>query len=265
MQQQFPSAFQFSELYLTALWDSVCLGIFDNFMFDSIRMRQNFCKRRRHEAALMSVWEWDWQYDQEDRSLFNNPLYKARTELDLQIPASHATDQRMGSKPRRMYSLKLTTAYDSIPSQNIEVLRPVSKLALLRLWEHCYLRWITPIQILGGGSPSEYIQQSVLVEEILCLQHKFNSLRRNKLGRQARPSSNLLFSPRLDDTLNENSTAASHQLTSDLALTSSFPYTPEGARLYTNKLDTLVSSFLPERSLIYEADNDCSDSEVLDT
>lgn len=35
LQQQFPSAFEFSETYLTSLWDSAHISIFDTFLFDS--------------------------------------------------------------------------------------------------------------------------------------------------------------------------------------------------------------------------------------
>ncbi|ELU13417.1 hypothetical protein CAPTEDRAFT_222446 [Capitella teleta] len=39
--QQFPSAFQFSEMYLTSIWDSACFGLFENFLFNCSREHEN--------------------------------------------------------------------------------------------------------------------------------------------------------------------------------------------------------------------------------
>ena len=37
MLRQFPSSFQFTEIYLVSLWDSLCLGLFRNFKFNNAR------------------------------------------------------------------------------------------------------------------------------------------------------------------------------------------------------------------------------------
>lgn len=37
--QQFPTAFEFTEIYLTTVWDSAHVSIFDTFLFDSERKR----------------------------------------------------------------------------------------------------------------------------------------------------------------------------------------------------------------------------------
>ncbi len=39
LQDQFPSAFEFSQTYLTSLWDSLHNTVFDTFGFDSERVR----------------------------------------------------------------------------------------------------------------------------------------------------------------------------------------------------------------------------------
>lgn len=38
---QFPDKFEFTETYLTTLWDSCHVGVFDNFLFNSERDRRN--------------------------------------------------------------------------------------------------------------------------------------------------------------------------------------------------------------------------------
>lgn len=45
--QQYPSAFQFSETYLTTIWDSAHLSIFDTFLFN--------CEHDRIIAETVSI------------------------------------------------------------------------------------------------------------------------------------------------------------------------------------------------------------------
>jgi myotubularin-related protein 10/11/12 len=44
--QQFPAAFEFTETYLTTLWDSAHISVFETFLFD--------CERDRTLAATVS-------------------------------------------------------------------------------------------------------------------------------------------------------------------------------------------------------------------
>ena len=259
LQQQFPSAFEFSEMYLTSLWDTLCLGIFDNFIFDSVHTRKLSAQGGSYSnprATFVSAWDWSLQFDQENRSLFHNPLYTARTELNMQIPDSHQTDARLGKNMKRAYSLKLANLHNPIPAQNYKVLRPVVAAPMIKLWSHCYLRWITPLQIVNGGSPSEYLKQCLLVEEILYLHHKLNSLKKhNSLTKWARPDSNLVFSAfNAGRAEPENTAAGANAPACDALVTSSYPYNPQGAKQHGNKIGMLVSSFL-ENSFIQEAED----------
>ena len=45
--QQFPAAFEFTETYLTTLWDSAHISVFETFLFD--------CERDRTIAASVSI------------------------------------------------------------------------------------------------------------------------------------------------------------------------------------------------------------------
>nr|XP_022909063.1 myotubularin-related protein 10 [Onthophagus taurus] len=67
--QQNPQAFQFNETYLTTLWDSVHVSIFDTFIFNSEWDRFK-CK-----PNLRSVWDWRQQFSDNDIKFFENPLY----------------------------------------------------------------------------------------------------------------------------------------------------------------------------------------------
>lgn len=76
--QQFPDEFEFSETFLTTLWDSAFLPIFDTFLFNSEHDRQMAMKKNR--LVLRPVWDWAEQFVDKDLALFNNPLYKKPTE-----------------------------------------------------------------------------------------------------------------------------------------------------------------------------------------
>lgn len=45
--QQFPAAFEFTETYLTTLWDSAHISVFDTFLFD--------CEYDRSKAKTVSI------------------------------------------------------------------------------------------------------------------------------------------------------------------------------------------------------------------
>jgi myotubularin-related protein 10/11/12 len=45
--QQFPAAFEFTETYLTTLWDSAHISVFETFLFD--------CEHDRTKAAAVSI------------------------------------------------------------------------------------------------------------------------------------------------------------------------------------------------------------------
>ncbi|CAG9857837.1 unnamed protein product [Phyllotreta striolata] len=70
--QQFPQAFQINETYLTTLWDSAHLTVFETFLFN--------CERDRflvesHSPNFRSLWDWKEQFAEKDIVLFCNPLY----------------------------------------------------------------------------------------------------------------------------------------------------------------------------------------------
>lgn len=212
--QQFPSAFEFSEIYLTSLWDSVGLAMFRNFIFNSPYSRSVLGSPAPQSSQsprpatpngctkLMTVWDWEKQFYEEDVALFTNPLYVAHEQIrdwhlrDSKFERAYQKFRRRASgDDTRTGSLSPKQTIDSrklwrMPSTDVlalastealalaskEVLRPGFKAPQIKLWEHCYLRWLTPIQIVGGGMPSEFLAQSTLMEEIRMLQEKIARL-----------------------------------------------------------------------------------------
>lgn len=97
--QQFPEDFEFSETFLTTIWDSAFISVFDTFLFNSEHDRQVACKKvskylgnelaaiyfiflhfKQGNLILRPVWDWGEQFADKDLALFSNPLYKKPIE-----------------------------------------------------------------------------------------------------------------------------------------------------------------------------------------
>lgn len=110
--QQFPDEFEFSETFLTTLWDSAFLPIFDTFLFNSEHDRQVAIKTKR--LVLRPVWDWAEQFADKDLALFNNPLYKkppeqlnnARKSMAI-LPSNAIPLPGLHKTPNSRYSLNV--------------------------------------------------------------------------------------------------------------------------------------------------------------
>ena len=210
MLRQFPSSFQFTEIYLVSLWDSLCLGLFRNFKFNNARDCQYSPKKRHPDQAtfvdhpntmpFLSVWNWKQQFSEDQISLFYNPLYVLKHEQCLQPD-----------------SPTLSSSTGSIGNESV-FLRPSHDAPFLQLWSLCYLRWLSPAQIVNGGQACEYLTQCLLVEEILYLQQMIVDTKLTN-GSVSRRQSRLIFSS------DEFSSPERFQSSTDSCITSSFPFT----------------------------------------
>ncbi|XP_062380123.1 myotubularin-related protein 10 isoform X2 [Sardina pilchardus] len=91
---QYPSAFEFTETYLTVLSDSLWLPVFSTFLFNCPKQRaehsRDFARSRSiplgQEQALRfpPVWDWSQQFSPKDQTLFNNPLYVGKSATYVQ-------------------------------------------------------------------------------------------------------------------------------------------------------------------------------------
>lgn len=255
--QQFPSSFAFTETYLTSVWDSIHLGLFETFLFDSAyqRTRFNVDNRVMRQFRLPPVWSWNLQFSPEDQAMFNNPLYimKCKSEMHGPIKAtkSDAVSQNGNLTRNASYTYKLGYFYDDIDPEvfSSDLLRPNIGEAVIKLWSQCYLRWQTPAQIVGGGNPAQYFQQCIMIEEIIHLQHRLTSL--NSKSHQRRPSSNLIFSADKSKDQKCNMLDSSY-------LTSSFPFiTGPRAQNKPSLIFTPISVYLQNSTI----DNDYRDTD----
>uniref|UniRef100_A0A1B6ECB3 Myotubularin phosphatase domain-containing protein n=1 Tax=Clastoptera arizonana TaxID=38151 RepID=A0A1B6ECB3_9HEMI len=119
--QQFPADLQMTETYLTTLWDSAHLSIFDTFLFDCERDRKLAAIEPNNPLTLRSVWDWGEQFSDRDISLFVNPLYAPSPPL--RFPALY-------------------------PPLQVE-----TSVSALQIWSQCYFRFIPILEVVGGGKP----------------------------------------------------------------------------------------------------------------
>ena len=267
LQTQFPASFAFTETYLTSLWDGVHIGLFSTFTFDSIREQTIKCRDfsgQYRKTQMLPVWDWAVQYLPEDMSLFNNPLYIIEEEISNrkkkeESATNGAPPYKVKNVPeavKRLYARKLQQVYKANTGRSTgeDRLRPQTVAPLIKFWSQCYLRWLSPVEIYGGGTPSEYMQQCILVEEVLCLMHKVAMLQSPSPSTSGslRRSGDLLFSMSI--------AAKTPKLFSD-RLTSSFPFSPRCPPTRVSFFGTPISLYV-EKSGLDEVRNslDFSDS-----
>uniref|UniRef100_A0A8C2KMK3 Myotubularin related protein 10 n=1 Tax=Cyprinus carpio TaxID=7962 RepID=A0A8C2KMK3_CYPCA len=91
---QYPAAFEFTDVYLTVLGDSMWVPIFSTFLFNCPRQRaensRDFASSKSihlgQDQALRfpPVWDWSQQFSLKDQTLFNNPLYVGKIATCVQ-------------------------------------------------------------------------------------------------------------------------------------------------------------------------------------
>lgn len=168
--QQYPTEFEFTETYLTTLWDAAHISIFDTFIFN--------CERDRTVAAMVinivylfrsyslpkifylshnfnimvllfqdpntplvlrSVWDWREQFNDQDILLFYNPLF---------------------------------ISHDIKKIENRTIIKPLYTISSLELWTQCYFRWIPALEIHNGG-------QTYIELYVRLLQNNINQIEIN--------------------------------------------------------------------------------------
>lgn len=177
--------------------------MFHNFIFNGSRDRSSaFANLLQRLTAskpswnlsnyVMSVWDWQRQFSPGDIALFTNPLYVTHVQIqdwrssDCRLSEAHGkmmtcqNGHKSGSlTPRHTVDIRPFRVSQSLHGASMfahDMLRPGFAMPQIRLWEHCYLRWLTPIQIIGGGMPSEHLAQSELLSEIKALQNKISKI-----------------------------------------------------------------------------------------
>ncbi|KAM3965433.1 myotubularin-related protein 10-like [Aphomia sociella] len=152
--QQFPAHFQFTETYLTTLWDCAHNHVFDTFLYNCPRDREPMVGSRN--IIQRPVWDWSEQFSDQDKALFYNPLYG----MCKYTPT-----------PKHRLS-GVSAAGGDVAAR----LRPCTSLGGVELWAQCYERWLPPLDALHAGSVQYHVRHYALRDQIQRLSDKLSSL-----------------------------------------------------------------------------------------
>lgn len=96
--QQFCEEFEFTETYLTTLWDTAFNPVFDTFLFNCDHDRLN--ARLKDGLVMRPVWDWGEQFVDKDILFFTNPLYRrVQSEAATATAAGHQNRKSMAVLP----------------------------------------------------------------------------------------------------------------------------------------------------------------------
>ncbi|XP_014219642.1 myotubularin-related protein 10 [Copidosoma floridanum] len=146
--QQFPTEFEFTETYLTTLWDAAHVSIFETFIFNCERDRFRAAIDQNTRLVLRSVWDWREQFSDQDIQLFHNPLFN---------PAVSQTSTTTSTSSRATF------------------LKPLFGIPWLELWSQCYFRWIPHLVINNGGRSQIEMYARLLQNEVVQMQLDVNN------------------------------------------------------------------------------------------
>lgn len=183
LRRMFPGSFQFSDAYIVHVWDALNSGMFFTFAFNNPHDRcinatwpddsVPVTATSQLPYLLPSAWDWLRQFSDSQISLMYDPLYTASCDPHFTVSNGRKT----------LHGLAVTG--DGLQLQ--------TKLRDVQLWSLCYLRWLTPVMIIGGGPACEYLTQCLLVEEIGQLRQQIAELERATTGSGDKRRSFLIF------------------------------------------------------------------------
>ncbi|XP_027707295.1 myotubularin-related protein 10 [Vombatus ursinus] len=137
--EQYPAAFEFSETYLTVLYDSTRISLFGTFLFNCPHQRvkqstefaisKNIQLGDEKGLKFPSVWDWSLQFTAKDRTLFNNPLYIGKSAPCVQngsVKSFKRTKKNYSSTLRGMppsFKNGIISDQDLLPRRNSLILK----------------------------------------------------------------------------------------------------------------------------------------------
>ncbi|XP_065297962.1 myotubularin-related protein 10-B [Dermacentor albipictus] len=211
LQAQFPAAFEFSESYLTNLWDCTHVGIYDTFLFGNNRQRWEVLKVQPYR----NVWDWvgpQSRLSPQDLELFKNPLYLLQRSKELLNVRSQE-----GAGDR------------GVPSFNEDLLCLDPTVKSLSVWTQCYYRWIPKAEVVNGDPATLFLHNVRVARDINFLAAQIRLLREHREGgemvqlRHRRlPSDEYFFA------IQRSSARPGVAIDSQHLVTSSFPFAPPG-------------------------------------
>ncbi|XP_072938354.1 myotubularin-related protein 10-B [Epargyreus clarus] len=175
LQQQFPAAFQYTETYLTTLWDCAHNHVFDTFLFNCPRDRElasakNFVQR--------PVWDWEEQFSEQDIALFYNPLFVGNKPVQLHSsPLMHSSPLQRLSSASGVSGVSSGTTGTATTGGLPDAPLPASAcVSRVELWAQCYERWLPPLDAPHAGRAQLLLAYCSLRTQIQKLNEKISSL-----------------------------------------------------------------------------------------
>lgn len=211
LQAQFPTMFEFSETYLTTLWDCTHVGLYDAFLFN--------CNRERNEArknrTFRNVWDWTGpssRLTSQDLELFKNPLYilnKAHEYLNYGTKSDH----------RGAGDCKTVTAVGA----SDDLLSVDCTIKGLAVWTQCYFRWIPKAEVVNGDPATLFLHNVRVSRDIQFLASQIRAVQESttkgvQLRHRRMPSDEYILAAQRSSVLSMPQN--SH------IITSSFPFAP---------------------------------------
>ncbi|CAN8005187.1 unnamed protein product, partial [Ixodes hexagonus] len=222
--RQFPSAFEFSETYLTNLWDCTHVGIYDAFLFGSNRQRRQAQRTR----AYRDVWDWsgpESRLSAQDLELFQNPLYLLRRSREL-LNAGRPVPPPLppsGSGDRRCAAAAV---------EDEDLLSMDATVKALSVWTQCYFRWVPKAEVVNGDPGTLFLHNVRVARDIQFLAAQVRLLREHRRDgvepvqlRHRRLPSDEYFSLAQRCSARPGATLGAE---GQHLVTSSFPYAPPG-------------------------------------
>ena len=161
------------------------------------------------DLNLMSVWDWSTQYNGQALSLNQNPLYWS--DEDVQTLTNNDPSLQNGALEHQH------RLANKLKSRRIQKLQVNCRPCHMKLWEGCYLRWISPHEIVRGGQVMQFLSQFIIRQQIEHLQHQIENL-----TKRGAVSTAMLPPPKdIPKFFKKDVTSQRHPLGN---LTSSFPY-----------------------------------------
>lgn len=169
MLQQFPEEFEFSQTYLTTIWDSAFLPIFDTFQFNTEIERYHATTDLK--LVLRPVWDWSEQFSEKDKIFFANPFYVKKQEncrKSVAIPPNAVLLPGF-QKASPRFILDSGQNNQSLINKG-KYLEPRHHISDLDVWQQCYHRWIPIVEIKNGGFPQIDLFHRFILSNISKLQ-----------------------------------------------------------------------------------------------
>lgn len=215
LQTQFPLAFEFSETYLTNLWDCCHVGIYDAFLFGNNRQRWEALKQQPYR----SVWDWvgpQSRLSPQDLELFKNPLHLLQRSKELLSVGSQE-----GSGDRGIPSF----------SEDLLLLQLDPTVKALSVWTQCYFRWIPKAEVVNGDPATLFLHNVRVARDIHFLAAQIRTLKEQRdcgevvqLRHRRLPSDEYFFAVQRSSAR----VGARVAIDSQHLVTSSFPFAPPG-------------------------------------